>query len=211
MDINFVDAELNVKIKETFKYILKKNNVKISFNETEKDINESTTIKLNDHNFTLEKIINNINYKTINNKYQPFISDKVIKNLNKLSTNKIKKRYFYLFILKPFYGNLFLEQNYEFTYYKMSYNAVVIDLTKLEYDRFNYYSKYVYKLQQLTKLNKELKINQEFNIIFDDDKAAYDMYNDLYDNFKDILEPLNKNTNNESNDDLDDDIDDDLD
>lgn len=206
MDINFVDAELNVKIKETFKYILKKNNVKISFNETETDINESTTINLNEHNFILEKIINNINYKTINKKYQPFISNKVIKNLNKLSSNKIKKRYFYLLILQPFYGNLLLEQNYEFTFYKMSYNSVVIDLTKLEYDRFNYYSKYIYKLQQLFKLNKELKINQKFNIIFDDDKAAYNMYNNLYNNFKDILEPLNKDIN-ESNGDIDDDLD----
>lgn len=204
MNINFVDAELNVKIKETFKYILKKNNVKISFNETEKDINESTTIKLNDHNFLLEKIINNINYKSLNDKYYQFLTKKTKNNLSNLSTDKIKKKYFYLFIFKPFFGNLFLEKNYEYIYYKMTYNAVVIDLTKLEYDRFNYYSKYVYKLQQLSRLNKELKINQEFNIIFDDDKAAYEMYNNIYDNFKDIIEPLNQDYNKNINEDEDD-------
>ena len=72
--------------------------------------------------------------------------------------------------------------------YKLNYNAVVMDLTKLEYDRFLYYTRYVYKLQQLRKLNQELNIQQEFNIVFDDDKAALDLYQNMYDNFVELTE-----------------------
>ena len=75
----------------------------------------------------------------------------------------------------------------------MTYNDISINLTKIEFERLCYYSKYVYKLQQLQKLNTELNIEQEFNIIFDDDQAANNMYNNLYNSFKDIIEPFNNN------------------
>lgn len=208
MDINFIDSELNVKIKETFKYILKKQNVKIIFNEPNDDIEESTSIKMDNHNFTIEKIVTNISYKMLNEKYYPLINKKLKDKMNSLSSREIERKSFYLFIFRPFYGKIMLEKNDDFTHYKMSYNSVVIDLSKLEYDRFNYYSKYVYKLQQLIKLNKELKINQQFNIIFDDDKAAHQMYNDIYDNFRDIIEPLHKNFGKPKDEEDDDDVDD---
>lgn len=212
MDINFINLELGVKMKETLKYILKKPNVKIVFDMDDEELPsdediETITIQLGNHNFIIQEKINYVQNKRLNEKYYPLLSDNVKNNITNLTNEQFLRKTFYLSIFRPFYGKRLVNYVDEYSEYYMSYNSVVIDLTKLEFDRFSYYCKYIYKLQQLHKLNKELKINQEFNIVFDDDKAAYKMYNDLYDNFKDIIEPFSKDDqpNNNIHEDDDDD------
>jgi len=209
MDINHIDSELNVKMKEVFKGVLKKHNVKISFDEIKEklDIVESFSVLQDNHFFNLQKIRYKLSNNKFNDKYYPFLSKKIKNIISNLSNdnkmNVISKNAWYLFILKPFYGNIILNNNKYHFIYQMTYNSITIDLTKVEYERFLYYTKYVYKLQQLSKLNKELNIEQNFKIVFDDDKAAQEMYENLYNNFSDIIKPFNI-----KNDDIEDDMDD---
>lgn len=207
MNINFIDTELNVKIKETFKIILKDKNTSITFDEPLDDIEESITIKLNNHIFIIEKYVTDVFYKMINEKYFPYIRKSIIDNSINLSTKQLRIKTFYLIILKPFFGDIVKNHKDVKIKHKITYNGITIDLTTLEFDRLCYYTKYVYKLQQLQKLNKELKIEQEFNIIFDDDQAAHKMYDNIYNTFKDIIKPFNDSKLDDYEDDDDDDDD----
>ena len=200
MDINQLDMELNSKAKETFKSILKKVDIEIIFGtpNVEEKIEEIITIKHGLHNFALMKKYDITELININPVYYSLLSTKLKIKLKKLRmeqrTKLISWKTWYLILLVPFYGKRFNVCSEKIDRYKLNYNAVVMDLTKLEYDRFLYYTHYVYKLQQLRKLNQELNILQEFNIIFDDDKAAIDLYKNMYDNFKGLIEPMdNKN------------------
>jgi hypothetical protein len=203
MDINEIDIELTAKAKEIFKMILKNPNVDISFNTYEENdkLNETTLVKFQNHNFILFKESYNSTLLNINEKYYFFISDK-LKDLSfNDKLNLIKKKTKQLFFLIPFFGKLYNLKNERVFSYKLNYNSIIINLSKLEYDRFQYYSFYVYKLKQLFKLNQELNINQEFSIVFDDDKSAKELYKNMYDNFKGIIEPFNNRTdlNDEDN------------
>ena len=57
MDVNFIDSEISVKMKEVFKSILKRYDVKIVFETPngEEDIIESTSVKHDIHNFVMQK------------------------------------------------------------------------------------------------------------------------------------------------------------
>jgi hypothetical protein len=199
MDITQLDIELNTKAKETYKMILKKPNVEIIFGipNIEENIIEVTTIREGSHNFILIKKIENTELMNINEKYYNLISKNIKTKLKKLTMNERKKlltwKTWYLVFFTPFFGKRFEIYEETLTMYRLSYNSVVMDLTKLEYDRFLYYTRYVYKLQQLQRLNHELSIQQEFSIVFDDDKAANDLYKNMYDNFKGLIEPMNNN------------------
>lgn len=196
MDITQLDMELNTKAKETFKMVLKKPSVEIMFglpNEME-NIAEMTTIRTEQHYFTLMKKIEDTELININQKYYSLIPSNVKSKLKDLTMEQRKRlltwKTWYLVFFTPFYGKRFKTHIERLTMYRLIYNAVVIDLTKLEYDRFFYYTRYVFKLQQLGKLNNELNIQQEFSIIFDDDKSAIDLYKNMYENFKDIIGPM---------------------
>jgi len=201
MNINNLDIELNTKVKESFKTVLKKKNVEILFNlPIEKEnITEMTTIKDGEHNFILIKKTEISELLNINEKYYNLIRTKFKVQLKNLTTEEkiklIKRKTWYLFFLYPFYGKKFNIYNEYISTYRLNYNSVLMDLTKLEYDRFFYYTQYVYKLQQLQKLNKELNIHQEFSVMFDDDKSAQDLYKNMYDNLKGIINPDNNNNN----------------
>jgi hypothetical protein len=194
MNIEFLDTELNIKIKETYKAVLKKKNTAIIFDLPNESLNitESTKIENEFHHFNIYKLTIKNKYNNINKKYERLVK-KGIKNLNQKDSEK--KLFFYsklYYLLKPFYGELYNVTERKIELYYVSYNAIILEITKMEYDRFMFYTKYMYKIQQLSKLNKELNINQEFNIIFDDDKAAFNMYNNLYKNFNSIIEPFDK-------------------
>lgn len=199
MDITQLDIELNTKAKETFKIILKKPDVEIifGFTSTEDDITEMTTIREGNHNFVLIKKNEFSELMNINEKYYNLIPKNVKSKLKELTmTERIKLltwKTWYLVFFTPFFGKRFVIHEETFTTYRLNYNSVIMDLTKLEYDRFLYYSRYVYKLQQLQRLNTELNIQQEFSIMFDDDKAVNDLYQSMYDNFKGLIEPMNNN------------------
>lgn len=200
MDINQLDIELNAKAKEIFKTILKKTDVEIVFGIPDEieNINEITHIKQGEHNFILLRKYEISELININEKYFSFFTKKLKLRLKKLTmkerTRLIRRKTWYLFFLVPFYGDKYFVREEEIYTHKLNYNSVIMDLTKLEYDRFLYYTRYVYKLQQLYKLNKELNIQQEFSIVFDDDKAALDLYKNMYENFKGLIEPMdNKN------------------
>jgi hypothetical protein len=202
MDISQLDIELNTKAKETFKIVLKKPNVEIIFGipNEEENITEITSVNNNNHYFTLMKKEEVSELMNINEKYYSFIPSGV-KNKLKHMTMKQRRKFlnlktWYLVFLTPFFGKRFKVDQEMLRMYRLVYNSVVIDLTKLEYDRFMYYTRYVYKLQQLQRLNNELNINQEFSIVFDDDKSAMNLYKDMYENFKGIIIPM-------KNDDLD--------
>ena len=196
MDINQLDIELNTKAKETYKTILKKMDVDIVFGIPDEieNICEITDINQGEHHFILIKKYDISELININEKYFSFFTDKLKCKLKKLTmderTRLIRRKTWYLFFLTPFYGDKYSVSVEEVYTHKLSYNSVVMDLTKLEYDRFLYYTRYVYKLQQLSKLNKELNIQQEFSIVFDDDKAALDLYKNMYENFKGLIEPM---------------------
>jgi hypothetical protein len=207
MDINNIDSELNIKIKEVFKMVLKKPDISIIFNEIEDntDILQSISIYDDDHEFILQKLQYKLSNYKINEKYYPFLNKKIKNKINNLSLNdKINeiKKHKYLYIFKPIYGNIILKNNKYYFIYQITYNSITIDLTKYEFDKFIYYVQYVYKLQQILKLNKELNIDQNIKIIFDDDKAAQDMYNDMYNNLNDIIKPFKNDIDN-----IDEDID----
>ena len=205
MDINELDIELTAKAKEIFKLILKDPGVDINFNVPDNDdkVDEMTFVRLKGHNFILFKESYDSELLNINEKYYFFLSNKIKNKLKDLSVeNKlklIKKKLWYLFFLIPFFGRFCNTKTEKVISYKLNYNSIIINLTKLEFDRFQYYSYYVFKLKQLYKLNKELNINQEFSIVFDDDKSAKDLYNNLYNNFKDIIQPFKNNDTEEDN------------
>ena len=196
MDLNKLDAELNVKIIESLKEVLKNKDVDISFDIPNNEILEGTTIiyKLNNFRLIKKLVINKID--DLNPKYKFFIRTKLIKNTEKMnqpqSIKYIKRKTKILFFLRLFLGKKIIKDELRSIIFRINYNNVIVDLQKVDYDRLNYYTKYVYKLQQLHKLNKTLGIKQTFNVVFDDDKAAMNMYNSMYDNLGDIIKPPDK-------------------
>lgn len=194
MDINKLDIEIINKAKEGYKSVLKRKDVSITFNPIDhaSNITESTTVKKNKHNFYLYKIKEEMELMNINNRYYKFFSTKLRIKLKKLSNEQRKKEIrrsiWYTVFLVPFMGNRLRIVKENIEKYYVNYNGIIVDLTKLEYERFFYYAKYVYKLQQLYKLNTELNIQQEFSIIFDDDKSTFDLYNNFYDTFSDVID-----------------------
>jgi len=196
MDLNKIDAELGVKVIESLKELLKKNDTIITFDNPFNDILEGSTIISNDSHFRLTKqlVINEID--DINYKYKKFISNKLLKeteNMNQpQSVHHIRRKTKHLFFLRLFLGKKVVKNEIRSIVFRINYNNVIIDLKKIDYDRLNYYTKYVYKLQQLHKLNLVLGINQQYNVVFDDDVAAKNMYNSMYDNLGDIIMPPDK-------------------
>jgi hypothetical protein len=196
MDLQKLDAELNVKIIESLKETLKKKNVKIIFDIPINDILEASTIQLDKNNFKLIKKELYEEIKDLNPRYLKFIRKKLLNNTRELNQPQaidyVIKKTKHLFFLKPFLGNKIKKTFISHIVYRINYNNIIIELDKQDYDRLNYYTKYVYKLQQLYKLNFILGINQTFNVVFDDDKIAMDLYKNMYDNLGDILKPPNK-------------------
>ena len=197
MDLNNLDAELNVKIVESLKEILKKKEVNIIFDIPNNELLEGSTIMYKDNNFRLVKrlIINDVD--DLNPKYVRFINKKIMnqnKELNQpQALNNIIRKTKYLFFLRPFLGKKIIKSELRSIVFRINYNNVIIDLIKADYDRLNYYTKYVYKLQQLQKLNIILGVKQTYNVVFDDDKIAQDLYKNMYNSLADILKPPDKN------------------
>jgi len=193
MDLKKLDAELNVKIIESLKEVLKDKDVKIIFDIPINELLESSLIMHGESNFRLTKSqsVNEIN--DLNPKYMKFIRKKILNNTRELNQPQaikhVNKKTKYLFFLRPFFGKKIIKTEITTIVYRINYNNVIIDLPKSDYDRMNYYTKYVYKLQQLHRLNDILGINQTFNVVFDDDTAAKNMYNSMYDELGDILKP----------------------
>jgi len=196
MNINNLDIELNTKAKESFKSLLKKPNVEILFGIPTED-GLLTTINESNHHFILIKNYINTELLNINEKYYNLLTTELKTKLRELTmkekTHLLKWKTWYLLFLVPFHGKRFNVTKEKIERYKLNYNSVIMDLSKLEYDRFFYYTQYVYKLQQLQKLNKELNIQQEFSIMFDDDKSAKELYKNMYDNLKGLLGSDNSN------------------
>jgi len=196
MDLSKLDAELGVKIIESLKEVLKNEKTKISFDLPNNELLEGSSIIIRGSNFKLVKrlVINEID--DINIKYKKYISNKLIlktKDMNQPQSVKyINRKTRYLFFLRPFLGKRIVKNELRSIVFRINYNNVIVDLKKIDYDRLNYYTKYVYKLQQLHKLNAVLGINQQFSVVFDDDEAAKNMYNSMYDNLGDILKPPDK-------------------
>lgn len=165
MDINNIDLELNVKMIETLKKLLKDINVDISF-EIHNNIEELLNISLDGYNFKLYKYSE---IKTTYKNYYNFLPNKIIK------------------LLKPIIGNSYIKKSELLYYYKLNYNNVIIELDKLTYNKLDLYTRYVYKLKQLSKLNKKLGIKKEYNIILDDDVILDDMYKSFHKYFKNII------------------------
>lgn len=193
MDLRKLDGELNVKIIESLKEILKIKSVDITFEIPSGDILEGSSITHDNHDFSLIKrlVVNPI--EDVNTKYMKFISKKVIAATDEMSQPQaiehIKKKTWYLFLLRPIFGKKIRKVDLQIATFRINYNNVIIDLTKEDYDRLNYYTKYVYKLQQLYRLNGILGVTENFNVVFDEDVAAQNMYNSMYDNLKDIIKP----------------------
>lgn len=197
MNLNNVDNELNSKIVEVFKIILKKQEVNILFEQNNlPQYDEMTHVSDNGHFFSLyshkeEILVNELNYifykilpKKIKNKYTNLTDSELIAYVN---SNKYYK------LLIPIFGKIIYKKILIIPHYKINYNNVVIELDKLNYDKLMFYTKNVYKLQQLYKLNKELNIEQNFTIVFEDDKNKNELYSTFYINFKDIIKPPESN------------------
>jgi len=193
MDLKNLDAELNVKIIESLKEILKKKDVTILFDVPDNGLLEGSTIIYKENNFRLVKslIINEVD--DLNPKYIKFISKKILKENREMNQPQailnLMKKTKHLFFLRPFLGKKIIKSKLRLIVFRINYNNVIIDLPKADYDRMNYYTKYVYKLQQLKKLNMILGIKQDYNVVFDDDLIAKNMYNSMYDNLKDFIKP----------------------
>jgi hypothetical protein len=196
MDLGKLDGELNVKIIESLKEILKNKNAKINFENATEEILEASKVQLKENYFRLFKklVINEVD--DLNPKYKRFISKKILNEMEEMnqpqSVNHIRKRTKYLFFLRPFLGKKIIKNEIRSIVFRLNYNAIIIELKKIDYDRLNFYTKYVYKLQQLHKLNIVLGINQEFSVVFDDDQAAKNMYDSMYNNLGDIIKPPDK-------------------
>lgn len=184
MDINRIDTELNVKMIETLKYILRDMSVNISF-ELHNNIDELYNISLGEYNFKLYRYSENLTKYKINEKYYKIIPKKVKKKSEDEIIKYISKIIFN--ILVPFLGERFETVTDRIESYKLNYNNVIIELNKLTYERLSLYTNNVYKLKQLSTLNKKLGIDQTFNIILDDDIILDEMYKSFYNYFKDII------------------------
>lgn len=196
MNLNNLDAELNAKVIESIKESLKDKNIKITFETPNDLLLECSIVKDDINTFRIVKRLVIEEIDDLNPKYKWFIRKRIIKHTKGMnqqqSINWIKQHTKYLFFLRPFLGKKIKKNELRSIVYKINYNNIIIDIKKDGYDRLNYYTKYVYKLQQLHKLNHILKIDQEFNVVFDDDQAASNMYNSMYNEFKDIIKPPNK-------------------
>ncbi len=196
MDLKNLDAELNVKIVESLKEILKIEDTLITFDKPSEEILEASNIFSDENSFKLIKklVINEVD--DINIKYKRFIRNKTINSTNEMnqpqSVNYIKKKTKYLFFLRPFLGKRIVKNEIRSIVFRLNYNNIIIDLKKIDYERLNFYTKYVYKLQQLHKLNAVLGIEQQFNVVFDDDNLAKNMYTSMYTDLGDIIKPPDK-------------------
>lgn len=197
MNLNNVDNELNSKMIEVFKIILKKQEANITFEQNnQSQYDELTRVSENEHVFSLyshkeEILINELNYnfykilpKKIKSKYTNLTDSDLINDV-------VSKKFYKLLI--PILGKIYYKKSLKIQHYKINYNNVVIELDKLNYDKLLFYTKNVYKLQQLYKLNKELNIEQNFTIVFEDDKNKNELYSTFYINFKDIIKPPESN------------------
>jgi len=79
MDLGKLDAELNVKIIESIKEILKNKDTKISFENPHDEILEGSTINSNDSNFILVKRLIITEIDDVNPKYRRFLGKKIVK------------------------------------------------------------------------------------------------------------------------------------
>lgn len=194
MDLIKIDTELNVKIVECYKILLKNEKIKIFFDTPSDNILEISTIELNEYKFNLLKKEKEITIDTFNSKYLNFLTKKSKLKLNELNTPQkiifINKKKI-LNLLRPFLGKKYKNSTVKNTIYRIQFNGIIIELNKKQYDKLNYYTKFVYKLQQLYKLNKILDINTKYKVVFDDDEISKEMYNSIYDSFKDIIKPPN--------------------
>lgn len=209
MDLKKLDTELNVKIIESLREILKEKNIKIVFDIPSEELLESSNVTLGNNNFKIFKKLVVEDIVDLNPKYKWLMSKKIIKDIigmnHPQSINHIKEKTKYLFIFRPFLGKKIIKSELRTVVFRINYNNVIIELNKKQFERLNYYIKYVYKLQQLNKLNLILHINKTFNVVFDDDQIAKDMYNSMYDNLKDIIKPRD---DDDDLDDYDDNLDD---
>jgi len=199
MDLKKLDAELNAKIVESLKEVLKDKEVIITFDVPGNEILEGSTIihGLNHFRLVKRELTNQIN--DLNPKYLKLIRKKIVNNTREMNQPQaisyVKKKTKHLFFLRPFLGKKIIKTNITTIVYRINYNNVIIDLSKSDYDRMNYYTKYVYKLQQLHRLNDILGIDQIFQVVFDDDAAALKMYKNMYSELGDLLKPPDKGIN----------------
>ena len=192
MNLNNVDNELNVKIIEVFKLLLKNENTNISFDPNSNIYDDMTYISNSEHNFILYKHKEEVSIKELNHKFYSLLPEKIRKEYTDLTEEKLinyvsDKKIYHIF--KPFIGEIYYEKSFFIQHYKINYNNVVINLKQYDYDKMVFYTKNVYKLQQLYKLNKELNIDQKFNIVFEDEKVKNELYTSFYISFKDIIKP----------------------
>jgi hypothetical protein len=190
MDIGKLDGELNLKMKEAYKAILKKNGTRLTFDYSKTKFEELVKVENEIHYFTLEKTKKVNELMETNHKYD-FILNRLLKRKNPERRTIIMKRLnILLFFLKPFMGSVYKTTPYDTFSYIMVYNGIVIELSKIEFERCVFYAKYIYKVQQLSKLNSELGIAQDFTVIFDDDVEIKKIYVEMYNDLKGILEPF---------------------
>jgi len=184
MNLNKIDIELNVKIIETLKYILKDINVNISL-EIHNKMDELFKVSLDGYAFMLYKSSTDLIRTKINNKYYKYVPKKVKKLSDDIIISYVNKKRYSLLV--PFLGQRFKNESTKEYSYNINYNNVIIELDELTYNKLSLYIKYVYKLKQLVTLNNKLGIKQEFNIILDDDIILHDMYNSFYKYFSNII------------------------
>lgn len=196
MDIN-IDREMNEKIVECFKEVLKDNNVSITFEIPSDDVVEASLVSSGVNNMKLEKKVKSEEVLILNHKYYKYLS-KDLKNRLKTMTMEeaikvIKEETKYLFYLKPFFGDKVVKSTREFTTHHIIYNNIIFDITMDEYTKLNHYTKYTYKLRQLENMNILLKLTDaRFTIVFDEEMDTKTLYKEFYDTFKDILKPRDK-------------------
>ena len=193
MDIHQLDIELNAKIIEALRDVLRTKGVQIFFETPKGDMLEASNVNYKEHKFRLFKKMSENTAYELNRRYLPLISKKLIESVKDMSNKEasltVKRKTWYLSVLTPFLGRRIRKKKEKETLYRVNYNNIIIELSKYEYDKLNYYTKYVYKIQQLEKLNRILGIQQTFTIVFDDDKIAKEMFRSMYDNLSDIIKP----------------------
>lgn len=198
MDINELNNELNIKIKEVYKSVLKKKHVKITFDVPTDHIQESITVEhtgmyfnIHKHNFFTTKLCLNDKYlkfisKNVKTQLKTEFKDALISQQVSLIKNDLGLKYVFL---KKIYGDILIEKNILTEQGIMNFNAIIIELPIEEYNKFSYYAKYIYKLNQLETLNNELNITQDFKIVFDDDQMTNDIFKNIYNNLGSIISP----------------------
>lgn len=192
MGFTNIDNELNVKIFEIFRLILKDEDVKIVFEEPIGNILVMNTISKGNHLYKIYKYSKPEIVKGVNYKYYKLLNKKIRNENNALSSNKLinyVSNIKYFKFLKYFLGNSILEFNNNIYMYNINYNGVVLPIDKANYDKLMYYIEYTYKIQQLRKLNKTLNIEQTFNIFFEEEVIPKESYDTFYEYFKGILKP----------------------